>query len=139
MPSCLKVMVAKFIGTVPPLKITSRGYLGERARDDCPTLHFFAPGANAADQARGLIAAHDCLSGSGFSAEQAKRGADARETWGCNGFVPELEPSVLDSKAADAWDGAVGAALTTCYRSHRIPVDAMLYLGDDLPKLMTRS
>lgn len=98
-----------------------------------PILQFHAPGASSAEQARGLVAAHASLSGRGFTAEQAKRGADARETWGDSGLLPDLEPSADDSKAADAWDEAVGAALMTCYRFGKVPLEAGLYLTEAPP------
>lgn len=98
-----------------------------------PKLQFHAPGASIAEQARGLVAAHASLASRGITAAQAKRGADARGTWGDSGLLPELEPSFDDAKAADAWDEAVGAALTTCYRSRKIPLEAGLYLSGALP------
>ena len=126
----LKGMVSRFVGSIPSVMITTGDQMDPEAPPTGrPVLRFHAPGANCAEHARGVAAAYASLSSRGFTAEQAKRGADARETWGDSGLLPDLEPSVDDSKAADAWDEAVGAALTTCYRSRRIPLEAGLYLS----------
>lgn len=129
------MMVSKFAGTIPFVPTTAGAKMvPDKPQANEPILQFHAPGASSAEQARGLIAAHASLSSHGLTAEQAKRGADARDTWGDSGLLPELEPSFDDAKAADAWDEGVGAALTTCYRSRKIPLEAGLYFGGALPR-----
>lgn len=92
-------------------------------------LAFIAPGACAADQARGLAAAELFLKRSGVSAEHAAAGVAAQESWGDSGLAPLHEPTPAEAAAAQALDGALEAALLACYRGRAAPLDAELRLA----------
>ncbi|KQP22409.1 hypothetical protein [Pseudorhodoferax sp. Leaf267] len=89
-------------------------------------LRLLAPGATDAQRERGEAAAAALLLRSGITAEQAKRGADARVLWGESGLAPLSEPTSADVAAANAWDNATEVALMACYRGATVPLEAEL-------------
>lgn len=94
-------------------------------------LRLLAPGATDLQCEKGEAAAAAFLARAGISAEDAKRGADARAVWGDSGMSPLMEPTPEDVAAADAWDNARESALMSCYRGANVPLGADLDLVDE--------
>lgn len=93
-------------------------------------LGFHAPEATEAETSAGLTAAILFLRRAGLTPEEAKRGADARTTWGDSGLAPLQEPTAEELVLAEAWDGALESALMACYRGRNAPLEADLYLRE---------
>lgn len=94
-------------------------------------LVFSAPRASENDHARGLEAAHRFLQRAEVTPDIAKAGADMRNAWGKSGLAPLIQPSDKELAAADAWDGALEAAISACYRGSKAPLNATLLLVPD--------
>ena len=94
-------------------------------------LQFIAPDATDEERARGLAAAVSFFRRAGISIEEAKRGADARTTWGDSGLAPLYEQSHEEIAAAEAWDNALESALMACYRGRKVPLGADLVVAPD--------
>lgn len=95
------------------------------------TLRLVAPGANEVQRQRGEAAAASFLARAGITPQEAKRGADARTTWGDSGMSPLMEPTPEEEAAADAWDNARESALMACYGGISVPLGADLHLVDE--------